>query len=143
MRYVKVFLDRDETTKMDVDMPAWEALVFAAVNGHEHCKPMHYFSVDREMPSAQEEYDRLRAKYRDNSEASGQSWVSLVYGPGAVGIAKLEKVMAEHARIEGSGETDADVVVEPPTDDAEAELMADLGIGGTSDTADGDAAIEE
>lgn len=94
VRFVKVQLKRSETTKMQCEVAAWELPVFLAANGEENCRVLSERFVPRDPPEAGFEYDRLSQRYRaaqakDGGPSEGQPFVTLVYGPGSMGVERL------------------------------------------------------
>lgn len=92
--YTRVSVERSETLKFNVDVAPWEVPVVAAVNGEDRTTVVEDVPVNRELPEAQSEYDRLAAKYKIDTE-TGQSYVAMVYGVGALGVERLDKAIGE------------------------------------------------
>lgn len=93
-KYTRVRLHRSETTEMTLDVAPWEVPVLAAVNGADRVTPIGETPVNKKLPDAAAEYDRLAAKYKTDP-ANGQEFVAQVYGIGARGVAALEKEIAK------------------------------------------------
>lgn len=137
--YARVFLDRSETTKLIVSIPPWEVPVFAAVNGEEACRVLpEKVLVERDLPDADTEYDRLALRYKEDRD-SGQPFVALVYGPRSVGVPKLAAEIAKCAtdEIASAGIPAGDV------GEADSELMASLGLDTVPQIAAGATPISE
>lgn len=140
MRYARVFLDRSESIKLEIEVAAWEVPVLAAVNGEEACQVLGYLDTDAETPDAAVEYDRLATKYKDNV-ANGTPWVVLVYGPGQRGVAALRKEMESTVAEPVASKTPTGG--ETPAKPSDEELFADLGIETAPGTAEGAVSISE
>ena len=93
-KYTRVQLNRSETTVMCLDVPPWEVAVLGAVNGDDRVTVVGETPVRRELPDPVVEYDRLLAKYKQDTN-SGQDYVSLVYGVGSRGVEALAREIAK------------------------------------------------
>jgi hypothetical protein len=89
-KYTRVQLNRSETTTMTIDLPPWEVPVMAAVNGEDRVVVIGETPVNRALPEPGVEYDRLAAKYKQNTE-NGQDYVATVYGVGQRGVEALAR----------------------------------------------------
>lgn len=88
-KYIRVQLNRSETTTFTLDVPPWEVAVLAAVNGEDRVVPIGETLVNKPLPSAAAEYDRLVSKYKVDT-SNGQEYVAQVYGVGSRGIQALQ-----------------------------------------------------
>ena len=62
----------------------------AAVNGEDRVVVIGETPVNRALPEPGAEYDRLAAKYKQNTE-NGQEYVAIVYGVGQRGVEALAR----------------------------------------------------
>src|SRR5262245_8487490 len=85
---------RNELNQQRVDIPPHELPVLAYVHGEEACRVIDELIVDRDVPDAAEEYQRLASKYaRDKANESLEPRVSAVYGAGQRGVLALAQAI--------------------------------------------------
>jgi hypothetical protein len=96
-KYSRVQINRSETTTLTKDVAPWEVAIIAAVNGADRIIEIGETPVNRPLPDAGVEYDRLVRKYKSDPN-SGVEYVASVYGPGRRGVEVLAKEI-EKARI--------------------------------------------
>lgn len=95
MRLVEVSITRSEHSTIIEFFGAWEIPVLKAVHGEENVvETGRVKDVDREVPDAKAEFDRLARRYGVDKEDSGQPWASLAYA-GARGIRDLQLAIDE------------------------------------------------
>lgn len=80
-----------ELLTKQVSLAPWEVLVLQALHGN-NIKVVGEEEINRDPPSAAEEYQRLCNKYRGNKEDQN-SVVAAVFGPFEAGIANLRQQM--------------------------------------------------
>jgi hypothetical protein len=105
--YIQVLLEKNEHFSTPVWVFPWELPVFAAAhrkNGVTELKKGVFNK--RFAPRADIEYDRIANRYK-GPEGSDMTYVSAVYGHGALGIRKLQEAMVEAAK-----ETEAFIIAE-------------------------------
>jgi hypothetical protein len=91
MKYPVVLLNRSETDNIEIAVAPWEVPVLQVVHGSDRVIDTgRTEDVDREVPTAQAEYDRLDAKYKRDA-GTGQRYVVAVYG---VDATQLEEAIA-------------------------------------------------
>jgi hypothetical protein len=96
-KYARVQVNRSETTTITKDVAPWEVAILAAVNGDDRIVEIGETPVNRALPDAGVEYDRLVRKYKVDP-ATGVEYVASVYGPGRRGVESLAKEI-EKARV--------------------------------------------
>lgn len=99
-KYVRVQLNRSETTVFTLEVAPWEVAVLGAVNGDDRITVIGETPVSKMLPDPSLEYDRLAAKYK-HDPASGQDYVAMVYGVGQRGVDALAKEI-EKAKVAAS-----------------------------------------
>jgi hypothetical protein len=96
-KYVRLQLNRSETTTFALEVAPWEVPVLGAVNGDDRIQVIGETPVTKMLPDPSLEYDRLAAKYK-RDPGSGQDYVAMVYGVGQRGVDALAKEI-EKARV--------------------------------------------
>lgn len=96
-KYARVQVNRSETTTITKDVAPWEVAILAAVNGDDRIVVIGETPVNRALPDAGMEYDRLVTKYKVDP-ATGVEYVASVYGVGRRGVEALAKEI-EKARL--------------------------------------------
>jgi hypothetical protein len=95
MLYQNIKIVRDLHTVYNRLMPEWELPVVMFIFDDGNVQPQGTFErVDRLYPSAQIEYERLEKRYGQDSQ-SGVPYVTSIYGPGARGVAAIQKIIDE------------------------------------------------
>ena len=89
-KYTRIQINRSETTTITKDVAPWEVAVVAAVNGGDRILEIGETPVNRALPDAAVEYDRLVAKYKSDPN-TGIEYVASVYGTGRRGVEALAK----------------------------------------------------
>lgn len=95
--YSQVQIARSETTTANLTVPPWEVAVLAAVHGGDITSVVGERPVQKELPDATAEYERLANRY-GKDEDNGQEYVAMVYGVGARGVQALRAEIAKAAR---------------------------------------------
>lgn len=94
MRILAVMVKRNVFNSQRVDIPPHEMPVLAYVHGEESLTVLGELIVDRDIPSAGEEYQRLAQKYgRDKANESLEPRISAVYGAGRRGVEELQRAI--------------------------------------------------
>ena len=137
LRYARVFVDKSETTKLEVQVPVWEVPVLADVMG-EGITIQDYQWVEKRgkrdfIPDAAAEFDRLANKYGTDAGAD-KSHVVNAYGGGSFGLEKLAGEIAKNSK-----ESEAELI---PAGDVSDDPFADLGLLDAPRVAEGATAIE-
>jgi hypothetical protein len=96
-KYTRVQINRSETTTITKDVAPWEVAVLAAVNGGDRVVEIGETPVNRPLPDAGMEYDRLVTKYKADPN-TGLEYVAAAYGAGRRGVEALAKEI-EKARV--------------------------------------------
>jgi hypothetical protein len=96
-KYKRVQINRSETTTITKDVAPWEVAVLAAVNGGDRIIEIGETPVNRALPDAGMEYDRLVTKYKADPN-TGIEYVASAYGAGRRGVESLAKEI-ERARL--------------------------------------------
>lgn len=95
MRYSRVSVTRNETSRVSLTVPAWEIPILGLIYGDENIVDSgDTVDNDSDYPSAEAEFDRLSRRYKDNSE-TGVSFVGAIYGQGPAGIRALKAEIDE------------------------------------------------
>ena len=97
MRSFTVVIRLNEMTAVPKELPPWELAVLEAV--HENTEIISEGVWPHELPDARAEFDRLEKVYGVQDDTK-QSYASLVYGAGVLGIRALRKAIADEAAIE-------------------------------------------
>jgi hypothetical protein len=87
-KYKRVQINRSETTTITKDVAPWEVAILAAVNGGDRIIEIGETPVNRALPDAGQEYDRLVTKYKADP-STGIEYVASVYGVGRRGVESL------------------------------------------------------
>ena len=95
--YSQVQIARSETTTANLTVPPWEVAVLAAVHGGDITSVVGERPVQKELPDATAEYERLANRY-GKDEDNGQEYVAMVYGVGARGVQALRAEIAKASR---------------------------------------------
>lgn len=106
MRYIKVTINRDETSTIPALVGAWEVPVLEAVHGAEKMTVEGYEDhPNRPWPDdAASEMQRLNRRYKPESAADGApTRAEEVYGKGSLGVKALARAIAE-AKAEAEAE---------------------------------------
>lgn len=94
MRVLVVMVHRNELNQQRVDVPPHELPLLGFVHGEEQCKVIGELTVDRQIPTADEEYSRLAMRYgRDKANESMEPRVAAVYGAGVRGVRALQEAI--------------------------------------------------
>lgn len=93
MKYLICDVRVSELLTKQVSCPPWEVPILEAIHGGG-VKVVGSEEIDRDPPSAEDEYRRLSNKYRGNKE-DVNSIVAQVYGTFESGIAKVREEMRE------------------------------------------------
>ncbi len=113
--YAQVRVERSETTMFNVHVPQWEVPILQA--GGSICQIVGAVTVRKALPSAADEFERLRNKYNKRND-SGEDTVAAVYGGGQRGIdalaQEIDKVRKQAESVYGKGAADTKVVAERP-----------------------------
>lgn len=94
VKYLNVLVDRSETAKIPVSIPAWELPVLRYVNPVDCAVKGEFFTEidDHDFTDPGREYDRLVGKYVADTD-TGKAAVAEVYGVGEMGRAALAKAI--------------------------------------------------
>lgn len=95
MRKLEVRLNPLHTQALVV--PAWEALILAAIHGQEDVKDVGEEFVDRDYPDPAQEFDRLDRRFHAPAEDPEEPYVAQIFGQGPLGVQQLAR-MIEHER---------------------------------------------
>lgn len=117
MRSFTVVIRLNEMTAVPKELPPWELAVLEAV--HENTEIISEGVWPHELPDARAEFDRLEKVYGVQDDTK-QSYASLVYGAGVLGIRALRKAIADEAAIEPE-EVDEEEEVDGDEPDAPAK----------------------
>lgn len=91
MRYARVSVNRNETSRVSLTIPAWEIPILGLIYGDENVVDSGEFvESPNEYPAADAEFDRLSRRYKDNTETS-VAFVAAIYGQGPAGIRALQR----------------------------------------------------
>lgn len=96
VKYVRVHVRRSELHTTETAVPLWELPVLQAVHGD--VTVIGETLVEREPPSASEEFERLLKRYKQSRTDDGAlslPYVATVYGQFGVGEKALERAIRE------------------------------------------------
>lgn len=95
MRFVKVLVERSEHLSIPVILGEWEVPILQMIHGVEKVKLSgEFIDLDRELPSAEAEFDRLSNRYGADVKTE-QPFVSMVYGQPPMGTNGLAAAIAK------------------------------------------------
>jgi hypothetical protein len=107
MRYERVKVRRDTQTTHNRAVPPWEIPLLEFIFEEGNVEPLGEFEevTDRDYPDPAEEYDRLVARYKKDSETKLEV-VRAVYGQGRLGIKALARAIEEAREADGDAEVE-------------------------------------
>jgi hypothetical protein len=110
MRYERVKVRRDTQTTHNRAVPPWEIPLLEFIFEEGNVEPLGEFEevADHDYPEPAEEYDRLSARYKKDSETK-MDVVRAVFGQGRLGIKALAKAIEEARRAEGDAEVELSI----------------------------------
>lgn len=98
IRFKKASIRHNELSTLHVDVPAWELPVLQAVHGGSVVETGE-FLVDRDPPSAADEFERLTNRYKEAPGEDGSisklPFVAAVYGQFNIGVTALTAAIRE------------------------------------------------
>lgn len=100
---------RDELLTVQRTVPAWELPLLQAVHGAENVAEVGAMTLERDVPHAGDEYQRLETRYgksKRDDNSDGPPYISLVYGESVGGVRAL------HGAIQSAAE-DSDEAAAP------------------------------
>lgn len=105
MRYERVKIKRDTQTTHNRAVPPWEIPLLEFIFEEGNVEPLGEYEevTDRDYPDPAEEYDRLVARYKKDSETKMEV-VRAVFGQGRLGIRALAKAIEEAKRADDDAE---------------------------------------
>lgn len=90
LKYIQATIRLSEMHTQNISVPAWEFPVVQAVHGNG-VKETGTVTVDRPVPAASDEFQRLANKYRAPAGSPDTPYVAQVYGAFGPGLANLQK----------------------------------------------------
>jgi hypothetical protein len=114
IKALKVEVRRSEVTNIPTVVAVWELPILEAM--HQAVKVIEEVVLDREAPSAQDEFSRLTTRYGRTTNEDGSrgiSFVGAVYGQFGVGLQRLGDAIKSAT------------IATPATDESAADLLAE------------------
>lgn len=106
IQFITVKIRKNELSTLEESFPEWEIPLVEAL--FEQCERLGKFTVDRDPPNAQEEFQRLESRYSRPTGTDGTPSMPLVisiYGAHQPGLMNLARAIKE-GTVESTGFSD-------------------------------------